>query len=303
MGCAPLPPQRVKALAKELARRFGCEGLVLTPIPVSCACPVFRAEAAGCPPMFVKLADPAAAERSLRFLRAAGAACPLLPRMLLDEPVSFDGRAVVCLEWKDCRRIEIEDMTEDEADSFLAGMIRLSEALRAAPDVLPADGEDSPAAEYRIVSGYAQRHPLVARVMSALTGIPAEARDYGNRRLSAIHGDMHACNFGFADGRLSAVFDFDSVLMGLPCEDVAYAFTESIRRHGLSAAKKRHVCRLFNRVVGHSPWPADEWRIAVNHARLRIAANRIRKHPKSFLTAFDVEHRDREVRPLLNDLT
>ena len=303
MGCAPLEPGRVRALGRELAGRFAGTAFSLTPIPVSCACPVFRADSPDRPPMFVKLAAPDAAVRTLRFLRAAGAAgCPLLPRILLDEPFAFDGRSVVCLEWKSCHRVEIEDMSEDEADSLLSGMVGFSKALVSAPDVLPADGEDAFDAEYDVVAGYARRHPLVSRFMSSLTGLPEAERAYGNRRLTAIHGDLHACNFGFADGRLAAVFDFDAIRMGLPCEDVAYAFTESIRRHGLPSAKRAHVHCLFRRVVRTSPWPADEWRIAVNHARLRIAANRIRKHPKSPLTAFDVAHRDREVRPLLEDL-
>ena len=297
-----LSPDRVAALAAEVSARFAGTPFALTPIEVECSRPVFRAEAPDKAPMFVKVTSSDEAVRNLRFLRSSGS-CALLPKPLLDEPFDFDGRAVVCLEWKSGRRLEVEDMTDAEADSFLSGVVSLSVALRSAPDVQSAVGEDTPDGQFATVADYARRHPLVARLLRPLTDIPVVERSYAGRTLAPIHGDFHSCNYGFEGGRLAAVFDFDAMVMGLPCEDAAYPFTESIRQHGLPDVKRARLRQTFRRLVRASPWPLDDWRVAVNHARLRIAANRIRKHPRSFLTAFDVEHRDREVRPLLAELS
>ena len=296
-----LSPDRIPALAKALSEHFGGTMFDLMPLDVQCSRPVFHATASGRAPMFVKIASPVETSRTLRLLGAAGS-CRLFPKALLPEAFDFDGRSVVCLEWRLGRRLEVEDMTDGEADSFLAGVCDMSAALRAAPDVQPATGEDTPDGQFATVADYARRHPLVARFLRGLTDIPAVERSYEGRRLLPIHGDFHACNFCFENGQMTSVFDFDAMIMGLPCEDAAYPFTESIRRHGLSAAKRKRLRHTFRRLVRMSPWPLEEWRIAVNHARLRIAANRIRKHPKSFMMAFDVFRRDRLVRPLLEDL-
>ena len=296
-----LSPDRIPALAKALSERFGGALFDLTPLDVECSRPVFRATTPGRAPMFVKIASAAETSRTLRLLGAAGS-CRLFPKALLPEAFDFDGRSVVCLEWQRGRRLEGEDMTDGEADSFLAGICDMSAALQAAPDVRPATGEDTPEGQFATVADYARRHPHVARFLRGLTDIPARERSYEGRRLLPIHGDFHSCNFGFEDGRIVAVFDFDAMIMGLPCEDAAYPFTESIRQHGLPEAKRKRLRHTFRRLVRASPWPPEEWRVAVNHARLRIAANRIRKHPKSFMTAFDVFRRDRLVRPLLEDL-
>ena len=296
-----LDPGHIPALAEALSAHFGNVVFDLQPLKVTCSRPVFRAVATGRDPMFVKITSAAEAERNLHFLSGVEA-CPLLPKPVLDEPFAFDGRAVVCLEWKTARRIEPEDMTDGEADSFLEGIRTLSAALGAASDAKPASGEDMPDAQYETVVGYARRHPLVARLISSLTELPEAERSYGTRSLVPIHGDMHTRNYGFEDGRMSAVFDFDAPEMGLPCEDAAYPFIESIRQHALPEARKRRLRQIFRRLVRNSPWSPGDWRIAVNHVRLKIAANRIRKHPDSFLTAFDIAHRDREVRPLLDEL-
>lgn len=300
-GVRTLRPDVIAALAAAVSARFAGEPFTLTPIKVECSRPVFRAEASDKAPMFVKVTSSDEAVRNLRFLGSAGT-CALLPKPLLDEPFDFDGRSVVCLEWKSGRRLEVEDMTDAEADSFLAGVVSLSAALRAAPDVQSAIGEDTPDGQFATVSDYARRHPLVARLLKPLTDIPPVERSYAGRTLVPIHGDFHSCNYGFEDGRLAAVFDFDAMVMGLPCEDAAYPFTESIRQHGLPNAKRIRLRQTFRRLAQASPWASDDWRIAVNHARLKIAANRIRKHPRSPLTAFDVAHRDRVVRPLLDEL-
>ena len=70
----------------------------------------------------------------------------------------------------------------------------------------------------------------------------------------------------------------------------------------MPAESKARLRALFARLAAASPWPADEWRIAVNHSRLRIASRRVLKHMSSPFVAFDVERRDSELRPLLEEL-
>ena len=135
------------------------------------------------------------------------------------------------------------------------------------------------------------------RAFRRTTGV-LEARrqeDREKRRAAAVH----ALNFGFADGRLTVVFDFDSLERGLPCEDLAYALCEDMRRGGQGACRRVRLLDLFARFRARAPWPTEDWLIAVNHARLRIAARRLEKHPHNPLVALDVLRRDRLLRPLV----
>ena len=65
------PAVDVRRLADFLAERLRVVALELSPLDVKCAWPVFRGTAVGRPPVFVKVTDRAAAERTLAFLRTA----------------------------------------------------------------------------------------------------------------------------------------------------------------------------------------------------------------------------------------
>ena len=290
----------VSALSALLAKELGLAITSVRPLS-ACVWPVFKVETADRGPLFVKVAPADIVEKSLSFLRTAGA-CGLVPKALTPHPVPFGFRSVMCTEWREGTRVEAERMTEVQADALLDGVRELSDALQSAPIVRPPDGADAPERLYGIVAGYAARHPFLARLLKPLLEIPAAERDYGSRPTRTIHGDLHVKNYAFDGDRLSVVFDFDSLEKGLPCEDVTYAFTERMRRSALGAAAKARLCALFRRLVERSPWPKEEWRIAVNHARLRIAAKRLLKHPDGWAVAFDVRRRDRELRPLLEVL-
>ncbi len=271
--------------------------LELQPIDVACAWPVFRGGAYGIEPLFVKVTTPEAARRTLSFLRRA-AGCEFLPRPLTDEPIPFNELAVVCLEWKEGVRVNAEDMTDAQLASFAAGCRRLSEELAKAVDVTPPD-DDQPERQYDELMCYALRHPLAGRLLRPLLEVPAEERTYGGRTLATIHGDLQPKNYAFAGDRLSAVFDTDDLTQGLACEDAAYAFTERCRRAELSSAQRAGLAERFLRLVALLPWPKSDWLVAVNHARLRIAARRLRNHPDSFFVAFDIARRDRPLRTLV----
>ena len=286
------------ALAGLIADRLRAVMVELEPLSIECAWPVFKAVVAGGETLFVKLTERKAAERTLAFLDSA-ADCPFLPRPILDGIVDFNGHAVLCLEWKPSVRVNAEDMTEGQLGSFVEGCRTLSGILaRHQGPITPLADSDSPRGQHAALRRYAKRHPLAARLVTSLLEIPESERDYGDRELAIIHGDLQPKNYGFDGDRFAAVYDTDDLTEGLACEDAAYAFTERARRAELSAASRRRLTDLFLRFVAQSPWPKDEWLVAVNHARLRIAARRLEKRPDSAFIALDIVRRDRPLRAL-----
>ena len=292
----------IRALSGLIADRLRLVAVELVPLDVECAWPVYRAAAIGHEPMFVKVTDCGAAERTLEFL-AAAEGCPFLPRPVLADAPDFEGHAVLCLGWKASERVNAEDMTEGQLGSFITGCRILSEALsRYHGPITPLAEADSPHGQYAALRNYAERHPLMARLLKPLLGIPEAEREYGARELAIIHGDLQPKNYGFDGDRLAAVYDTDDLTEGLACEDAAYAFTERARRSELSSEKRRRLEELFLLMVELSPWPKEEWLIAVNHSRLRIAARRIEKRPDSAFIAFDIARRDKPLRLLVEAL-
>ena len=290
---------QVSAAVADALRRVAVE---LEPIEVQCAWPVFKATSVGCEPMFVKVTDPDAARRTLAFLSGAGDV-PFLPKPILSELISFNGFAVLCLEWKTATRVNAEDMTEGQLGSFLGGCRQLATVLAASRvAVTPLKEDDSPRGQHAALQRYALRHPLAGRLLKPLLSIPESERSYGTRPLVAIHGDLQPKNYGFDGDRFAAVYDTDDLTEGLACEDACYAFTERARRAELSALSRRRLTELFVRFVEMSPWPKDEWLVAVNHARLRIAARRLEKHPDSAFVALDIARRDKPLRALVDAL-
>ena len=292
----------VKSLSALIADRLRLVAVELVPLDVECAWPVYRATAIGCEPMLVKVTERTAAERTLSF-HSAAERCPFLPRPILADAPDFEGRAVLCLEWKASERINAEDMTEGQLGSFVTGCRILSETLaHYRGPITPLAEADSPRGQYAALRDYAGRHPVMARLIKPLLDIPGSEREYGARELAIIHGDLQPKNYGFDGDRLAAIYDTDDLTEGLACEDAAYAFTERARRSELSAASRRRLTELFLRFVELSPWPKDEWLIAVNHSRLRIAARRLEKRPDSVFVAFDIARRDKPLRILVEAL-
>ena len=287
----------VRRLEVELAGRLGRKALKLEPVRVQCRWPVFRAVSPGCAATFVKLTERAFSERTLALLSAAED-CPFFPRPLLAEDFDFDGLSVLCLEWKDAVCVNAEDMTEGQFASFVDACKSMSDVLCRFGGAVRPVGEDAPERQYGVLADYAARHPLVGRLLRPILSIPESARTYEGCDCVTIHGDFQPKNYGFVGERFAAVFDFDALTKGLACEDAAYAFTERARRAELSAAARRRLEELFSRLVAMSPWSKRDWRIAVSHARLRIAARRLEKHPDSAFVAFDIARRDRPLQRL-----
>ena len=273
----------------------GGERYRLTPLGATCTYPVFRGDAAGAPPAFVKVGTADGWRRTENLLRDAGV-CGMFPRMLPGSRIDYRGHAVFVMEWKDAKVVCPEDMTERQADNFVDACVRLSAVLQAVRDFEPVAGSPfEPECMYEDLSNYVSRHSVAGRLLKTLVSVPAEERTFGARPLAVIHGDFHAKNFGFSGDEFACVFDFDKLTQGLACSDLANALVERFSCLGMSASARRRLGMVARRVFARAPWPREDFAVACNVLRLQFAARRIRKHPDSAWVALDVLRRDRSI--------
>ena len=288
------------ALGGALGRRYR-----LKPLWVKCTYPVFRGEADGAAPIFVKVGTKEEWVRTGDLLRTVGD-CGFFSRFVTEEPIEYNGSAVFVMEWKDAKTVFPEDMTERQVESFVSGCMKLGEVLgrgRASVRGRDADGTGrSPEALYGDLVQYVQRHPVAGRLLRGLTGIPEAERTYGTHPRAVCHGDFHAKNFGFVGGEFAAVYDFDKLTEGLGCSDLVNALCERFSCFHLSRAARRRLYDVTRRIVTRVPWPRDELVIACNIVRLQFAVRRILKHLDSAWVALDVLRRDRRIREFLSCL-
>lgn len=285
-------------VAAVLGRRYR-----LTALAVKCTYPVFRGEADGVAPIFVKVGTWEEWSRTAKLLKAIGD-CGLFSRFLTDLPIEYNGSAVFVMEWRESKIVFPEDMTERQIESFIAGCARMFAALqqaRGALGITPPTLE-TPEGLYGDLLQYASRHSLAGRLLKGLVEIPEARRTYGTRPRVVCHGDFHAKNFGFVGGEFAAVYDFDKLTEGLGCSDLVNALCERFSCFHLSRAARRRLCDVTRRIVTRVPWPRDELVIACNIVRLQFAVRRIRKHLDSAWVALDVLRRDRRIREFLSCL-
>ena len=284
------------AVERAVAGALGAE-YVLTPLPVKSTWPVFRGEAAGRSPVFVKVGKREEWELTARLLAALDG-CGFVPQPLAAAPVE-GGLVVFAMSWVEGEKVLPENMTDAQADGFAAACVTLSRTLRRVGCLAPDGASREPERLYGVVAAYVERHPLAGRLLKCLTSIPAEMRTYGTRPLTAAHGDFHAGNFGFAGDTFSRVVDFDKLTLGLACGDLVNALVERFSCLGLSAAARRRLRERTRRILSRVPWPPEELRIACNVQRLVFAARRMEKHPGAAWVAVDVLRRDRRIREFL----
>lgn len=271
----------------------------LTPLQVKCTYPVFKGEADGATPVFVKVGTREEWTQTRDLLKTIGD-CGFFPGLVTEVPIDYRGHAVFVMEWKESRVVFPEDMNPRQIDSFVASCVRLGEALQHAhAAVRPAD---SPEELYADLAQYVSRHPVMGKPLKGLAEIPENERTYGNRPLAVCHGDFHAKNFGFAGDAFAAVYDFDKLTAGLRCGDLVNALCERFSCFHLSQAARQRLKDVSRRILARCPWPREELAIAANVVRLQFAARRIRKHPNSAWVAFDVWRRDQKIRELLGCL-
>ena len=274
----------------------------LVSLGIPCTWSVFRVVTDDGRAMFVKVMEKAAAERALMCLGSTGDS-PLLPRPIIPEALDFGEYAVLCLDWRETRRVEPERMTDAQFLSFVDGLRSLAGTLKSYSGPFSDYAEeDSPEFYYDALVRHAARHPLSSRLLKSLLALPERMRSCAGRELVPIHGDFQSGNYGFDGDRFAAVFDVDDIVPGLPCEDATYAFTERLRHSELTDDERRRIVDLFLRMVGMLPWPLEDWQFAVSHARLRIAARRLLRHPRLPFIELDVLRRDRPLRLLAEAL-
>ena len=298
MGEVIDPDKLSTTVADALGRRYR-----LTPLGVKCTYPVFRGEADGVAPIFVKVGPKEEWTRTVNLLREIGD-CGFFSCFLTDASIEYRGSAVFVMEWRDSRIVFPEDMSDRQAESFVAGCVKLTAALQKAGGVLgiTPPTELAPERLYGVVADYSRRYRIAGWLLKGLLDIPASERTFGSRPLAIIHGDFHSKNFGFSGDEFVAVFDFDKLTQGLACMDLANALLERFSCLGLSAATRRRLAERTRYIVSKSPWPREELMIACNVVRLQFAARRILKHPDSAWVAFDILRRDRKIREFLTCL-
>ena len=267
----------------------------LTPLKVKCTYPVFKGEANGASPVFVKVGTSEEWTRTRDLLKAIGD-CGFFSRLVVEEPIDYKGHAVFVMEWKESSLVFPEDMNARQIESFVAGCVKLGEALGrgAQGHALPAGG--TPEELYGDILQYVARHPIAGRLLKELVATTEDERTYGDRPRAVCHGDFHAKNFGFVGDEFAAVYDFDKLTYGLACSDFVNALMERFSCFRLSRAVRARLRDVTRRIVAVVPWPREELTIACNVVRLQFAARRIRKHPDSAWVAFDVWRRDRALR-------
>ena len=266
----------------------------LTPLGVKCTYPVFKGEAEGASPIFVKVGTQEEWTRTRDLLKAIGD-CRFFSRLIAEYPIGYKGNAVFVMEWKESRIVFPEDMNPRQIESFVAGCVRLGKALAGAGR-RDADGTvtgTSPEGLYSDILQYVARHSFAGRLLKGLVEIPENERTYGNRLRVVCHGDFHAKNFGFVGDEFAAVYDFDKLAEGLKCSDLVNALMERFSCLGLSRTARRRLLSVTRSVLACVPWPRDELTVAANVVRLQFAARRIRKHSTSAWVALDVWRRDR----------
>lgn len=271
----------------------------LMPLQVRCTYPVFRGEAAGAPPVFVKVGTKEEWTRTVNLLQEIGD-CGFFSRFLTDAPIEYNGFAVFVMEWRESCIVFPEDMSDRQAESFVAGCVRLSAALQKATDFTPiATSSLAPERLYGDILQYVAGHPVAGRLLKRILNVPAVERTFGSRSLSIIHGDFHSKNFGFSGDEFASVFDFDKLTQGLACMDLTNVLIERFSCFGLSAATRRRLAERTRYIISKAPWPREDFVIAANIVRLQFAARRIRKHPNSAWVALDIWRRDRALREFL----
>ena len=273
----------------------------LTPIKVKCTYPVFKGETDGAAPVFVKVGTWEEWTRTRDLLKAIGD-CGFFSRLVTEAPIDYRGHAVFAMEWKESRVVFPEDMNSRQVESFVAGCVKLGEALQGACGALGTTPPATPEGLYGEIVQYFTRHPTAGRLLKGLVSIPEGERTYGARPLAVCHGDFHAKNFGFAGDEFAAVYDFDKLTEGLGCGDLVNALCERFSCLHLSRAARRRLKDVARRILARTPWPRDELVVACNVVRLQFAVGRIRKHPGSAWVAFDVWRRDRAIREILSCL-
>jgi len=292
-----LDKEELSALRGLLRDRLGAGDLTLGNIAVGCSHDVYCAQTPQGEKMFVKVVGGelrGEIERTLDFLSRSGGSA-LLPGAIIDKPLEWRGRIVSCLSWQKGDVVFPERMSDAQADSLVSAYKEAAGLFAKSAHIAPP--RDLPAL-FGSISDYAARFPFVKPLLKPLLSIPEPERTYGAAGLVAIHGDFQYRNYAFTGDRVSALYDFDTIMYGCPAEDLLYAIAGRYARSEASANDRARLAALLIRMIGKCGWPLEEWRRALAVCRIRVAAKRISKRPRNPLLAIDIARRDAPYRVL-----
>lgn len=272
----------------------------LTPLDVKCTYPVFRGEAVGEIPVFVKVGTADEWSRTVAILRDLGDE-PFFARLLTDTFISYKSYAVWVAPWIDARTVPLDEMNDTQARSLVDGCVRLSRALQRVTTLARLVGSPrDPERAWQVLCDYSSRHPLAARPLRALLALSEASRSFAGRRLAVVHGDFHSKNYAFTGDYLSAVFDFDKLTEDLPCGDFVQTLVSRFSELSLKREVRVRLARIAREMLSAAPWSKEDLKIMANVWRLRFAAHRIAKHPNALWVGFDAARRDRRLVELVN---
>lgn len=255
---------------------------------------VYRAEMPDGKRLFVKFVPLAEGER-LKLL-GEELELPFVARVEHLLPLD-DGKCAVCCEWQTGEHIPPEYMNEAQCAALVEANARLRKALKPSlAQYGPRDIDEC----FDAVRDFAKRHPLSRPFLHSLLSIPAEDRTEPPERLEVSHGDFHYLNYMFSGDRISAIVDFASVRPSLPVQDLAFAFVRRYFKAKLPKAELANIDARFRQAVAAMPYPASDWRVAVNSLRLMFAMRRLKAHPHFALAATIVYRRDLALRHMLS---
>jgi len=121
---------------------------------------------------------------------------------------------------------------------------------------------------------------------------------YPLEKLQVVHNDFHPWNVGFGSRGLIAIYDFDEIACGHPCEDLtSFCFDRCSGFRG-----RRWAMRSYREIVRQAPWRTEDWRIALNRRRIRYAYLAVFNENATFSARRRFAKKDRYIQRLISRL-
>lgn len=264
----------LKNLELSVAKRIGASSVRLernaTP---SLASETYCGLASDSRRIFVKVASAESLVRS-RKVHAVCADLDFIPKVLDDGPIDVEGKDVLVTEWiVGCPGEPIEFMSERRFHSLFDGYLEFSRRIQVLRSVATHQNQsDVSALELETVNRYCRGGWLRKKLLRDLGDISMSDVTLDVGRLSVVHNDFHQLNYVFRGDALAAIFDFDSLSLGLPCEDICAALAVRNRSSRLSERQREKLCARTREAFSLCGYSQDDWRLMVNRQRIRCAA-------------------------------
>ncbi|MBO7721303.1 MAG: aminoglycoside phosphotransferase family protein [Kiritimatiellae bacterium] len=241
----------------------------------------------------VKCTPPARRDAYLRLLRhlEETRGTKAVRRLFEKEcPAEFRGYLLVCLSWCEGVRLFPDELSSEQFAAFLKEYLAFSAAMQKATMIAPPD----PIAAWRAAAAGCRGFFAAPIRRLAEREMPADETAYRPERLGVIHGDFHHGNFLFVDGRLSGFFDLEEFCGGYPADDIVRYFVcaaEHLRWY--EWCRRRALVARFSEAVRLLPYPAGDWRTAVNGLLARKIYMKLRDRGPGFFQTLNLLYRSR----------